>query len=112
MSVATEQSTKHFVDLWQTETVLRRKQIVIEAPSDWDASRLAALDGEELSRLADEYNSDADWETEEVEDWEVKSRIDVSGPVPDNLSPDIIFTMNKVGDLIEAESGDPAAFTF
>ena len=45
-------------------------------------------------------------------DWEMKSRIDVSGPVPDNLSPDIIFTMNKVGDLIEAESGDPAAFTF
>lgn len=111
MTVATD-LTKHFVDLWQRETILRRKQIVIVAPSEWDAARLAALDGEELSRLADEYGCDADWEVEEVESCEVSNGIDVSGPVSDDLSPDIIFTLNKVGDLIEAESGEPAAFTF
>lgn len=111
MSVATEQTTKHFVDLWARETILRRRRIVIEAPAGWDASRLADLDGGELSRLADEYGCDADWEIEEAEDWEDSSSIDVSGPVPEDITPDIVFKVNKVGDLIEAESGDPAAFT-
>jgi len=111
MSVATEQTTKHFVDLWARETILRRRRIVIEAPAGWDASRLADLDGGELSRLADEYGCDADWEIEEAEDWEDSSSIDVSDPVPDDIEPDIVFKLNKVGDLIEAESSEPATFT-
>lgn len=111
MSVATKQTTKHFVDLWARETILRRRRIVIEAPAGWDASRLANLDGGELSRLADEYGCEADWEIEEAEDWEDSSSIDVAGPVADDITPDIVFKVNKVGDLIEAESGEPATFT-
>ena len=114
MSVATEteQTTKHFVDLWERETVLRRQRIVIEAPSEWDASRLASLNGEELARLANEYGCDADWEIEDADGWEGLSEIDVSGPVANDITPDIVFRSNKVGDLIESESGDPAAFVF
>ncbi|MBX3444357.1 MAG: hypothetical protein KF774_18290 [Planctomyces sp.] len=111
MSVATEQTTKHFVDLWARETILRRRRIVIEAPAGWDASRLADLDGEELSRLADEYGCDADWEIEETENWDTSNGIDVSGPVADDITPDIVFKMNKFGELIDVESGEPAAFT-
>lgn len=114
MSVATEteQTTKHFVDLWQRETILRRKQIVIEAPTGWDAQRLAALDAEELSRLADEYVCESDWELEDVEDCEFVDEIHISGPVPDRLSADIMFVEDESGELIEAESGDPAAFDY
>lgn len=111
MTVATEQTTKHFVDLWARETILRRRRIVIEAPAGWDASRLADLDGEELSRLADEYGCDADWEIEEAEDWENSSSIDVSGPVADDIEPDIVFNMSKFGELIDIDSGERATFT-
>jgi len=110
MSVENKMTTKHYVDLWARETILLRKQIVIEAPAAWDASRLANLDGEELAHLADVYGCDAGWETEEAEDWEDSSSIDISGPVPDDIKPDIVFRMNKVGDLIESESGEPALF--
>jgi hypothetical protein len=109
MSVAIEQTTKHFVDLWQTETILRRQRIVIEAPAGWDASRLAQLNGEVLSRLADEYGCDADWEVEGADGWEELKEINVS-TATDNLLPDIKFRMNKAGDLIEAASNEPAAF--
>lgn len=71
MSVATETTTKHFVDLWQRKTTLRRRQIVIEAPSEWNMERLSHLDGEELARLADEYGCDSDWEIEDVEPLDV-----------------------------------------
>lgn len=112
MSTDPEMTTKHYVELWARETILLRKQIVIEAPAAWNASRLANLNGEELAYLADVYGCDADWETEEAEDWEDSSSIEVSGPVPDDIKPDIVFTMNKVGDLIESESGKPAAFDY
>lgn len=105
-----EQTTKHFVDLWERETVLKRQRIVIEAPSEWDATRLAKLNGEELARLASEYGCDADWEIKDADGWEVLNEIDVSGPVPDDMQPDIVFRMNKAGDLIEDESGEPAPF--
>lgn len=109
MNVATETTTKHFVDLWQKETTLRRRRIVIEAPSEWTMENLSSLDGEELARLADEYGSDSEWEIEDVEPHDVES-IDISGPVEPNLSPDIVFTHNKAGDLIDAETGDLASF--
>lgn len=110
MSVATEQTTtKHFVDLFAKETILRRQRIVIEVPADWDATRLAHLDGEELSRLADESGCDAPWEYERVDGWKELQQIKVF-TAPDNLLPDIKFRMNKIGDLIEAGSGEIAAF--
>ena len=111
MTVATEQRTKHFVDLFALETIVKRKRIVIEAPSHLNEDELAELNGETLARLADEYGCDADWEFEEADGWEQLGEIHVSGPVPDYIQPDIVFRMNKVGDLIEAESGEPAAFT-
>lgn len=110
MSVATEQTTKHFVDLWGRETTLWRQRVVIEAPVDWDATRLANLNGEELARLAVMHNCDTDPQFEGTESYEDLSEIDVSGPVPDDVKPDLVFKLNKVGDLIEAESGEPAAF--
>lgn len=110
MSVATETTTKHFVDLWQKETTLRRRQIVIEAPSEWTMESLSHLDGEELARLADEYGCDSDWEIEDVEPHDVE-RIDISGPVEAKLSPDIVFKANNEGDLIDYETGDLATFT-
>jgi len=96
MPDATEQTTKHFVDLWQEETVVWRKRLVIEAPSDWDASRLADLDSAELTRLAHAYGDG--WDSVEVRPHEVE-KIDISGPVPDDVSPDIVFRRNKVGDI-------------
>ncbi len=110
MSVATETTTKHFVDLWQKETTLRRRRIVIESPSDWDMKRLSRLNGEQLARLADEYGSDSEWEIEDVEPHDIEN-IDISGPVESDLSPDIVFAHNKVGDLIDYETGDLATFT-
>jgi hypothetical protein len=109
MNVATEQTTKHYVDLWAKETTLWRRQIVIEAPSDWDMKRLSRLDGEQLARLADEYCSDSEWEIDDVEPHDVES-IDISGPVEADLSPDIVFGQNKLGDLIDVETGDLASF--
>jgi hypothetical protein len=111
MSVATEQTTKHFVDLWQTETTLRRRRIVIEAPSEWTMENLSSLDGEQLARLADEYGSDSEWEIEDVEPHDVE-RIDVSGPVEVKFPPDIVFKANNEGDLIDYETGDLASFNF
>lgn len=109
MSVATE-TTRCFVDLWQRESVLRRKQIVIEAPTDMAMARLSRLDGEELARLANVCEWDADWEVEEVEPHEVDRDIDISSPVPDERSADIVFVRDEGGDLVDADSGDPAPF--
>ena len=72
---------------------------------------LSHLDGEELARLADEYGCDSGWEIEDVEPHAIES-IDISGPVEADLSPDIVFTQNKVADLIDAETGDLASFDF
>lgn len=109
MSVATE-TTRCFVDLWQRETVLRRKQIVIEAPTDVDMARLGRLDGEELARLANMSEWDADWEVEEVEPHEIDSDIDISSPVPDERTADIVFVRDEGGGLVDADSGERASF--
>lgn len=107
---STEQtSTKHYVDLFAHETIVRWKRIIIEAPADWDPTRLRNLDGAELARLADEHDCDAYWEFYEPEDFEELSGVEVE-PAPDDSKPDIVFKVNKVGDLIEVESGNPAAF--
>lgn len=114
MLVATETeqaTTKHFVDLFAMETIVKRKRIVIEAPSHLNEDELADLNGETLARLADKYGCDADWEFEEVDGWEQLSEIHVSGPVLDDMQPDIVFRFNRAGDLIESESGEPAPFT-
>jgi hypothetical protein len=110
MLTTTEQATtKHYVDLFARETVLRWKRIVIEAPADWDATRLKRLDGTELARLADENYCDAYWDFYEPEDFEELSEVELE-PASNDSKPDIVFRMNEAGDLIEAESGNPAAF--
>lgn len=108
MSVATEQTTKHFIDLWVKETVFWRKRIVVEAPASWDASQLANLNSQELDGLTE--ICERDWDIEKSTDWESVKQIDVSGPVPDDAKPDIVFKLNLIGDLVEAESGEPAVF--
>lgn len=94
----------------ERQTVVRGKSIVIEVPAELDVKRLRQLNGEELARLADECDCDAEWEAEYTDPEEVDSEIDVSGPIPDEVPAHICFVQNEDGELVNAKSGEPAPF--
>jgi hypothetical protein len=87
------------VDLLAHETLLQKRQIVVQVPSDCDPEEIKELTVDELDYLADQFQCDSYWETEDrygVEPFDV----DVEVCKLDGAEADLTFARNERGELV------------
>jgi hypothetical protein len=92
------------VDLWAYETLLQKRQLVVDVPSDCESDEIKELTVDELDYLADQFQCDSYWETEDrygVEPFDV----DVEVCKCDGVEADLTFARNERGELVAI---DPA----
>lgn len=102
-SSQTAPTRRVFVDLWANETLLQKRRIVVEVPSDCDDEEIKELGGDTLDGIAVGLRIDACWETEDAESFEVLEDISIEEGVPEHLEADLVFVRNQDGFLVDVE---------
>ncbi len=89
-----------FVDLWAHETLLQKRRVVIEVPSDCTNEELKRIGGNALDDWANAEQVDSQYETEEPDEFQVLESITVESGVPDHLDSDLVFERDENHGLV------------
>ncbi len=99
-----EATKRVFVDLWANETLVQKRRIVVEVPTDCDDKEIKEVGGLTLSEIADEQCVDAHWETDYPDDFDVQDCINIEDGVPEHLEADLVLVQSEDGNLVVVAS--------
>ncbi len=92
-------SRRVFVDLWAHETLLQKRRIVVEVPSDCTDDEVNELEGSALDDWANDEQVDSLYETEGPDDFQVLESITVESGVPEHVESDLVLVRDTDGWL-------------
>lgn len=93
-----QKSQRVFVEIWALETLLQRRRLVLEVPSNCSVEEIERIGGIIFDDWANAEGVDSWYETEDHEDFEVLDQISVEAGVPDHLDSDLVLV--RGGDLL------------
>lgn len=94
------QSRRVFVDLWAHETLLQKRRIIVEVPSDCTDDELNELEGRAFDDWANAEQIDSHYEIEEPDEFQVLETITVEPGVPDHLESDLVLNRDEIDGLV------------